>query len=123
MGSSLPLHGPQGSGIASEYLLDVPFEAYTDSPEAESDANKSNIRVEAIPRRAQVGPHLTSAWRRIRTSFIRSFASGRTDEDEDEDTLPLLSEDPQQRKQWKKTRRSRWSRCFIRALIGFFVML
>lgn len=123
MGPSLPLHGPQGSGPASVCLLDGPFEAYTDSPETESDVNKSNIRVEAIPRGVRVGPHLTSAWRRIRTSFIPSFASGDTDEDEDEDTLPLLSEDPQQTKQWRKSHRSCLWRCFVRALISFFVML
>lgn len=124
MGTSFPLYGPQ-SGTTSECLLEVPFEAYTDSPESEGDSDKRNIRVEAIPRGAQVGRRLSSAWCRILAIFVPSFATRRRDhdEDEDEDSLPLLSEDRSQKKQWKQPRRSCWSRCFVRGLIVFFVML
>lgn len=127
MRASFPLHGPHGAGTTSECLLEVPFEAYTDSPETEGDSNKNNIRVETIPRGAQVGPQWPSVWRRTLAIFIPSLPSRRGDQDEDEDagedSLPLLSENPQHKKQWRSSRRSRWARCFVRGLIWFFVML
>lgn len=125
MGVPFPLHGPQVSGTTSECLLDVPYEAYTDSPETADESDRSNIRIEAIPHKAQGGPQSSSAWRRILTTFIPAFAPRLRgqDEDEDEDALPLLSEYPQQKTQWKQSRRSRWSRCFVRGLVCFFAML
>lgn len=127
MGVSVRPHGAQGSGAASEYLLEVPFEAYTDSPGSEDNLHKDNVRVNAIPRGHHVGRLYSSAWHRALAILVPSFASRRKnqgddgDENEDEDTaLPLLSENPPQR---KRSRRSCWPRCFVRSLIGFFVML
>lgn len=113
----------QGSGAASECLVEVPYEAYTDSPGSEDNLHKDNVRVDAIPRGPHVGPLSSSAWHRVLATLIPSFASRRKNQgdDEDEDTaLPLLSENPPQR---TRSRRSCWRRCFVRSLIGFFVML
>lgn len=106
MGATSQPQGTQGSST-SECLLEVPFEAYTDSPD--DDVNKT-VRVQTVPR--VVGP---SGWRQRLGSFVPSFASRR----DDEDSLPLLPENHQS----KRSCRSRYSRGLLRALIVFFVML
>lgn len=126
MGGLYRPHSAQGSGTASEYLLELPFEAYTDSPDSGDNLHKDNVRVDAIPRGHHVGPTYSSAWRRALAILFPSFASrrgkqGDEDEDEGEDiALPLLSENPPQR---KRSRRSCLRRYFLRSLIGLFVML
>lgn len=105
MGSYQP-PGAQDSS-ASECLLEVPFEAYTDSPD--SDVNKAP-RVQAVPR--AVGP---PTWRQRLASYV-PFASR-------EDALPLLSENNQRSRCCSPSYRSRFSRGLLRALLVFFVML
>jgi hypothetical protein len=108
MGASFQPQGTQGSST-SECLLDVPFEAYTDSPDGY--VNKAP-RVQTVP--CATAPH--PSWRQRLASFVPSFASRQ-----DEDSLPLLSED--HHPQRKRSCRSRCSSGLVRALIVFFVML
>lgn len=116
-------------GATSECLLEVPFEAYTDSPSSTTVSNatanaeeevkgSATVRVQAIPR-AEVGPRI-GKWRRSLEGFIRSrFTTRRADRD---DALPLLSEaTPLHRK--KRSCRSCVERWLVRGLLGFFVML
>jgi hypothetical protein len=118
-----------GARGTSECLLEVPFEAYTDSPpsatvsnphfNAESDVKGStSVRVEAIPRE-KVGPSIAK-WRQTLAGLIRSrFATRLADRD---DALPLLSEDqPRQRK--KRSCRSSVECWLVRGFLGIFIML
>ena len=105
----------QTSGPSSECLLEVPFEAYTDSPDI--DVSKGNVRVESVPR-DRVGPR-ASRWRRTLEGWIPSFTPRRNEDDDDD--LPSLSGNLPQRR--KRFCRSRFSRYFVRSLLGFFVML
>lgn len=118
-----------GPGVTSECLLEVPFEAYTDSPPSTTVSNahvnaervakgSTTVRVEAIPR-AKVGPSI-GKWRQTLAAFIRSrFVTRLADRD---DALPLLSEaQPLQRK--KRTCRSSVERWLVRGFLGSFVML
>src|SRR5258708_1711597 len=113
MGVSFRPSQSSGSG-ASPCVVEFPFDSYTDSPDTHCDANKPNVRVAAVP---QVGPGLVRRWRRALASLIPSSTSPG----EDDDALPLLGEDPLPRR--KPSRRSRLSRCLVRALVVFFVML
>lgn len=122
MGLSFQSQTTEGSDTASGCLLEMPFEAYTDSPETEDDMNISNPRLDSIPHGDLVGPHSSSAWHRTLAIFFPSFALyGKNEVQDKYDALPLLLENPPQGK--RKIHRTRWSRWLWRGVVGFFVML
>lgn len=122
MGLSSQTRIPEGSDTGSGCLLEMPFEAYTDSLETEDDMNISNTRVDSIPHGDLVGPYFFGAWHRTLEILFPPFALHRKNEVQDKyDTLPLLPESPPQVK--RKIHRTRWSRWLWRGVIGFFVML
>ncbi|KAJ5246483.1 hypothetical protein N7468_001466 [Penicillium chermesinum] len=96
----------------SECLLEVPYEAYTDSPEL-NGAQQFAAPAEVIP--ARVGS--IAKWRQF-AGWIPSF-SPRRDGDED-DSLPLLSGDPSRK---KRACRSRYLQHLRRTLLFLFIML
>ncbi|KAJ5654289.1 hypothetical protein N7490_001292 [Penicillium lividum] len=99
---------------SSDSLLEVPYEAYTDSP-IPDDVNKPNIQVRSFPQ-GEVGR--TNRWRQT-LDWIPSFSPRRKNGDDEED-IRLLSDDPQHK---KRSCRSRYWHYFSRALLVFFVML
>lgn len=109
MGASPRPQGIQAPGATSDCLLEVPYEAYMDSPELQAQQTR-----EVIP--GQVGR--TGKWGQAFAGWIPSFSPRRRDEDDD---LPLLTEDPSQRK--SRSCRSRYLQYFKYSLLVFFVML
>lgn len=117
-------------GATSECLLEVPFEAYSDSPSSMTLSNgnttaegevkgSATVRVQAIPL-AEVGPRI-GKWPRSLAGFVRSrFTTRRADRD---DALPLLSEETEPQHRKKRPCRSCVERWLMRGLLGFFVML
>ena len=114
----------QVPAISSECSLEVPYEAYTDSPDGvvADNVNKANVQIEVSCARDQVEPK-SSQWCHSLVNCISSLAPRRRFNGEDNvDGLPILSEYLPRRKNrfWC----SRISHCLlVRGLLCFFVML
>lgn len=108
MGASYQPQGVQAPGAASGCVLEVPYEAYTDSPDLDH-APRSAPEIIA----AQVGP--AGKWRAF-AGWIPAFSPRQGNDD-----LPLLSENPSQRK--KRACRVRYLQYLKYSLLVFFVML
>ncbi|KAJ5159707.1 uncharacterized protein N7482_006711 [Penicillium canariense] len=121
MGVSFQPLGVAGPGVPSECLLEVPFEAYTDSPNTNGRANEvkgnTTVRVKAIPR-AQAGPR-PRGWRLSLAGFLPSRFTTRRPADRG-DALPILAEDPPRRQRSCRSCLGRW---LMRGFLGFFIML
>jgi hypothetical protein len=104
-------YGPQSiQGESSEYLLNLPFEAYTDSPTL-----RLEDKIDGVPRdQPQVGP---STWRKLTSWISRSNVH----------LYSLLRQGPDKSKSPFKEKakpcRSCCWRLFLRTLLVFFVML
>lgn len=111
MWPSQPHHPPQPTqgSDSSESLAEMPFEPYTDDPANAVD--QTNAHVEPTH---QVGLRSTQ-WRQTLDDWIPWSRRAQDDE-----TLPLLSGEPQCP---KRPCQKRLLRGLLRALIAFFVML
>lgn len=106
------VHRTSTRGSAS--LLEFPFDFYTDSPDDAIIDDEARTTSAAESERVDDEEVRASQWRRVLNRWRK---------ERDEAALHLLSEQEQSPTCRKRLQRCWWSKCLMRAFIGFFVML